>query len=46
MLFCLVVKLIQTHLFKFNKISPIPSFPKRGKDISPFEKGGIRGILK
>jgi hypothetical protein len=28
-----------------QKISPRPSFPKRGITISPFGKGGIRGIL-
>ena len=28
-----------------QKISPRPSFPKRGRIISPFGKGGIRGIL-
>jgi hypothetical protein len=28
-----------------HKISPRPSFPKRGITISPFGKGGIRGIL-
>ena len=34
----------------FPKISPPPSLPKRGTAIlnffaSPFEKGGLRGIL-
>jgi hypothetical protein len=29
-----------------QKISPRPSFPKRGITISPFGKGGIRGILR
>jgi hypothetical protein len=24
--------------------SPGPSFPKRGIKVSPFEKGGLRGI--
>jgi len=28
-----------------QKISPRPSLPKRGITISPFGKGGIRGIL-
>ena len=28
-----------------QKISPRPSFPKRGITISSFGKGGIRGIL-
>jgi hypothetical protein len=28
------------------KIPPHPSFPKRGITISPFGKGGIRGILR
>jgi hypothetical protein len=28
-----------------QKISPRPSFPKRGIKFSPFGKGGIRGIL-
>jgi len=28
-----------------QKISPGPSLPKRGITISPFGKGGIRGIL-
>jgi hypothetical protein len=29
-----------------QKISPRPSLPKRGITISPFGKGGIRGILR
>ena len=29
----------------FSKISSAPSFSKRRKEISPFEKGGLRGIL-
>lgn len=29
----------------FSKISPAPSLSKRGKEVSPFEKGGLRGIL-
>jgi len=34
------------YVERFNqKISPRPSFPKRGITISPFGKGGIRGIL-
>ena len=32
---------------KFIKISPNPSFPKRGiMDVPPFSKGGRGGILR